>query len=60
MGLAEPGPFRLESYASWDPNTNEVICCVGEAWRCLHWEYLDADGNVTLVPVAETEPARPL
>ena len=60
MGLAEPGPFRLESYASWDPNTNEVICCVGEAWRCLHWEYLDADRNVTLVPVAETEPARPL
>ncbi|WP_185711165.1 NACHT domain-containing protein [Arachnia propionica] len=60
MGFAKPGPFRLESYASWDPNTNEVICCVGEAWRCLQWEYHDEAGNVTRVPVAETEPARPL
>lgn len=43
-------PQRLSSFRG-SANTNEVFCCVGEAWRCLQWEYRDEEENVTATPL---------
>jgi hypothetical protein len=36
--------------AAWNPQTNEVYCAYGEAWRHLKWQVVDDGGVLQSLP----------
>jgi WD40 repeat protein/nucleoside phosphorylase/uncharacterized protein YjbI with pentapeptide repeats len=36
--------------AAWNPQTNEVYCAYGEAWRYLKWQVIDKQGDLHTLP----------
>lgn len=38
-------------HAVWDPTDNRLIDASDDAWRCLGWQYRDADGRLNRLPL---------